>query len=393
MDASATRILDLSQRRSDVGARAGANAGQPGLVGSAVDLSGGASLRGPAVDLHSQELTLGAWIQLDAATGQHTVLSKADAPGNVLYELRVDGTTGEAVATLRLSGSAVVARGGSVTPATWAAIDAVWDGSELTLMVDGTVADVVPAVGQLATDPSTKLSIGSRSDTSNSFDGRIDHVIVRHGTVSSAEVNARNTLATNPASSITVGAEQTALPQPWTVGGTQTRSGGFALQAPESPDSGTAAWAVATGIDEPGVVFESYWWVSTDTAIDLSAGTRATAIPTDQFEAALTGPSGWQLRQRTGASETTDAGPQGTLNTGTWVKVEIWTDQLGDTRLLIDGVEVTGWTSQGTAIESGSVALRTGQLPSGEDWYVDDARARKLVTPEPVASLGPLDRD
>ena len=37
--------------------------------------------------------------------------------------------------------------------------------------------------------------------------------------------------------------------------------------------------------------------------------------------------------------------------------------------------------------------LRVAELPGGEFWFVDDPRARKLVTPEPIASLGPLDRN
>ncbi|MCP5029101.1 MAG: hypothetical protein GY929_22740, partial [Actinomycetia bacterium] len=155
----------------------------------------------------------------------------------------------------------------------------------------------------------------------------------------------------------------------------------------------SAAWAVATGIDEPGTVFESWWWFSTDTGLDIGSGTRATATPTDEYEAALTSPSGWELRHRTGLSETVDAAAAGAPSTGSWVKVELWTDQLGTSRLFIDGVEVTGWTAQGTDILSGSLGLRAGLLGVGEQWFIDDPRARRLVTPEPVTSLGPLDRN
>jgi hypothetical protein len=43
-------------------------------------------------------------------------------------------------------------------------------------------------------------------------------------------------------------------------------------------------------------------------------------------------------------------------------------------------------------LTSESAGLLVNQLASGDDWYVDDTRVRKLVTPEPVATLGPLDR-
>jgi len=42
---------------------------------------------------------------------------------------------------------------------------------------------------------------------------------------------------------------------------------------------------------------------------------------------------------------------------------------------------------------SGSIGLRAGLLPGGTSWFVDDVQARRLVTPEPVTSLGPIDRE
>jgi hypothetical protein len=48
---------------------------------------------------------------------------------------------------------------------------------------------------------------------------------------------------------------------------------------------------------------------------------------------------------------------------------------------------------QGTALLSGSMALRTGLLPTGQNWYIDDARGRKLITPEPSTTIVPLDRN
>ena len=67
------------------------------------------------------------------------------------------------------------------------------------------------------------------------------------------------------------------------------------------------------------------------------------------------------------------------------------TDQLADTRLFIDVVEKTTWTSQGSALLSRSIATRAGLLPTGQNWYVDDARGRKLTTPEPLTTVRPLD--
>ncbi len=391
---AAATLLDAGVRRSDAVRLGAAAADQAGVVGDAIDFPGGTSrLRGPALDITSGAVTMAASVHLDAAGAQHAVISKLDSSGDVVYELSVDGTTGEAVAVVRVGGAPATARGGTVGTGAWHDLAAVWDGAELVLYVDGSEADRVAATGVLATDPRTTMTVGNRSDLSRPFDGRVDHVTVRHDAVAATEIAAIERVVDDPAAFVTVGAEQTSTPGVWTVSGTQTRSGGFALEAPQTAGADAAAWAVATGIDEPGLVFESWWWMSTDSGVDLDAGTRAGLAPTDQYEAALTSPSGWELRSRAGVTESTDAAAAGTPATGTWVKVEIWTDQLGDSRILIDGVEVTGWTAQGSTLSSGSAGLRVGALPGGASWFVDDARARKLVTPEPVTTLSSLDRN
>ena len=394
VDEAGATVADQSVRRSDVIALRGAAPDQAGVVGEAFDLPGAsARFRGPALDVTSAALTLAASVEADALSSDHAVISKLDSSGNVIYELSVDGTTGEAVAVIRAGGAAVTARGGTIGTAAWHDLAATWDGADLVLYVDGTEVDRVAAVGVLATDPATVVTIGNRSDRSRPLDGRIDHVVVRHIASGGDEIAAQHRAVHDAASYITVGAEQTSTPGTWTVSGTQTRSGGFALEAPQTAGADAAAWAVATGIDEPGLVFESYWWITTDTGVDLDAGTRAGLTPTDQYEAALTSPAGWELRSRAGVTESVDAAAAGTPSTGTWVRVEIWTDQLGDSRILIDGVEVTGWTSQGGTLSSGSAGLRAGLLPGGESWFVDDARARKLITPEPLTTLSSLDRN
>jgi hypothetical protein len=342
------------------------------------------------MDVTDSALTMGGWVQLDTASPKQDVIAKRDAAGNVLYELAVDGTTGEATATVRLGGVPVNVRGGTIGTGTWHMLDATWDGVELALFVDGAEVDRTGAVGVLGTDPTTRVTIGARDDGGARIDGRIDNVRVGHGTETAAGLAAQHANVSNPGSFVVLGDEQTSAPGAWTTTTAQSRSGSYSLSAPAASDPGNAAWAVATGIDEPGLVFESWWWMSTTTGVDLAAGTRAGSAPTTQYSgAAVDSPFGWELRQ---PDDTVDAGAPGTPATGTWVKVEMWTDQLGDSRLLIDGIEVIGWTAQGNGLLSGSAGLTVSELGGGEQWYVDDPRARKLVTPEPVATLGPLDR-
>jgi hypothetical protein len=286
-----------------------------------------------------------------------------------------------------------VVQGGTVSVATWHLLAVTWDGATVRLFVDGSEVDTALASGSLATEVSTDVIIGSRSDGTGGFDGEIDHVDIGHVALSAGEISVRYSMVADQALAVMVGQQQTGVPGSWTVSGVQSRSGGFALAAPETADSGAAAWAVATGIDEPGAVFETWWWASTATGVDLASGTRAGLSPTDQFDAAYIGADNWELRRRSGAVDSVDGSGTQALSAGSWVKVEQWTDQNGNSRLLVDGVEVAPWTAQAAPPASGSLGLRVGRLPGGQSWYVDDPRARRLVMPEPTATLGPLDRD
>ncbi len=392
--AASTLVSDSSIRRSDLYSAQGTPTVVPGVTGGAHDLDGvGDHLVGPSLDVTDSALTISAWVRLDTATGQHSLISKRDGSGDVVYELGIDGGTNEAVATIRLSGAPVTVRGGVVSTAVWQQLTASWDGAELVVYVDGAEVDRTAAVGTLATDATTRVTIGARDDGTQRLDGRVDHVSVGHDPLTSAEVAVQNVNVGAPAVLVILGDEQTGVPGAWTATTDQSRSGSYSLAAPETAGPATAAWAVATGIDEPGLVFESWWWMTTATGVDFAAGTRAGPAPVDQYSAAGVGsPFAWELRHPTVAGDVVDANVSGTGTTGAWIKVEMWTDQLGDSRLIVDGVEVIGWTAQGAGLTSGSAALLVNSLPNGEQWHIDDPRARKLVTPEPVASLGPLDR-
>ncbi len=392
--ATSGTLLDSTLRRSDLALVGGAASVVPGIAGDALDLDGTDDhLIGPGLDITDGSLSMSAWVRLDALGADRAVISKRAANGNVIYELAVDGTTDEAVATVRLAGAPVTARGGTLTIGAWRQLDAAWDGTELVLYVDGFEVDRVGAVGTLANDVTTDVTIGARSDGTNRIDGAVDHVHVGHSATPSSHVALRQTNL-NAVGLVRIGDEQTGAAGAWTATTGQSRSGSYSLAAPETVDAGSAAWAVARDIDEPGLVFESWWWISQAADLDITAGTRAGSTPIDQYSgAAVDSPFGWELRQPSGDTEAVDAAASGTAVTGSWVQVEMWTDQLGDTRLFADGVEVIGWTSQGSALTSGSAGLQVDRLPTGEQWFVDDARARKLVTPEPVATLGPLQRN
>ena len=359
-------VLDSSVRRSDLYAGGGldpAAAETAGITGRALPFDGfGDRLEGPALNVGDSALTMTARVRPDSSGG--AIISKRDTGGGPIYELSVNGS-GQAVATLDLGG-AVTVSGGSVTNAAWHDLVAAWDGADLVLYVDGVEVDRAAASGSLPADIDTSVTIGNRSDGSAGFDGLIDHVDITHDPLSATEVALRHANTVAGTLTVTVGQQQTGAPAPWTVTTGQSRSGTYALTAPTTADSGTAAWAVATGIDEPGVVFESWWWIDSTANVDLASGTRAGAAATDQFDAAFVSGSDWVLRRRFGPTTDTDGTGSPAPSTGTWVKVEQWTDQNGNSRLVVDGTEVVPWTGQTAPPASGSVGFRVGELPGAQ---------------------------
>ena len=389
-------VLDHSVRRSDLAADGGLDPTVDevaGVTGRAFDFDGAVDrLEGPALNVSDSALTMTARVRPDTLGGTSTLISKRTGGGAIIYELSVDGS-GQAIATFDVGGGPVAVNGGTVTTGTWHDVVATWDGTDAVLYVDGAEVDRAALAGALVADLDTAVAIGNRAGGGAGFDGLIDHADVTHDPLTAADAAVRHANTAGGTLNVNVGQQQTGAPGPWTVTTDQSRSGTHSLTAPATADAGSAAWAVATGIDEPGVVFESWWWMDSTANVDVASGTRAGASPTDQFEAAFTSGSDWALRRRFGP--TTDIDGTGSLApaTGAWVKVEQWTDQNGNSRFFVDGTPVVPWAGQTSPPASGSVGFRVAELPGGQVWHIDDPRARKLVMPEPVATLGPLDRD
>ncbi len=323
-------------------------------------------------------------------------MAKTANDGDTQYELLIDdasASSGQAMARLKLGASTHVVSGGSVTTGGWHHLAASWDGTTLSLYVDGQLVDSAAAAGTIATDLTVPLTVGNLAAADRGFSGQIDEVRLTHSAIGPGRAAFDYANVNTPAAVISVGAEQSSAVNPWTIDGTQTRSGIGAASAPQLATSGADAWLTATGIDEPGIGFTSWWWMTTNAGIDLAAGTRTGDAPTDQYETALASPGGWDLATDLGGARTQQAAPAGVPATGQWMAVTMRTDETGTSSVSVDGTLVTGPTPQGSGLISGSVGLRAGLLPVGQAWYVDDARARKLLSDEPTVSLGPLERE
>ncbi len=385
------RIQDASVRRSDL-REVGTVPSVPGVAGSGFEFSAGSDrLLGPAVDIVSGQLTLSAWVNPDTLGTDPRVLAKAATAGDAVYELFIDDATAEAVARLTVGGATVEVRGGVVTPGTWQQLTATWDGTTIVLYVDGVAVDSMPAAGSIATDLGLPVAAGNLAAADRGLDGTLDHVWIGHAAWSNDRVATAFNNVSDPASFVTIGGPQTGVPGAWTVSTAVSRSGGNALQAPPTA-SGSAAWATATTLDEPGIEFEAWWLLSDPGSVEVAGGSRTGAVPTDQNEAGLIGGL-FDLATLRNGTRTQDATSATGAAAGTWVNVMFRTDETGSSSLTIDDVPIIGPIPHAAGESTGSVGLRAGELPIGMTWHIDDIRLRRLVSDEPVATLGPLDRN
>ena len=395
--ASATAVevsyqRDLSIRRTDLAQTGGLDltSGDAGIAGNGFRLDGsGQRLVGPPTELTSGELTMSGWVRLDSAGSDPRLISKGIGAGAV-YELLIDDGTGEAVARVTVGGSLVEVRGGSVPVGSWHQLAAVWDGSAITLYLDGVAVDGASATGSLAADLDEPLIVGNNRVGVAGLDGTIDQIELQHRALPVAEVQARFRNTADPSAFISMGAEQTAAPAPWTTSTLQSRTGGNALAAPiTSP--GADAWITAIGVDEPGVEFSAWWWVSDPAASEIAAGSRTGATATDQFDARASG-TGLDLGVIDGATRVSSATDGTVLTAGVWQRIVLSTDELGLSWFRLDGADRLG-PSPLVGATTGSVGFRAGGIVPGQQWYVDDVRVRRLVSDEPTTSLGAIERN
>ncbi len=386
--------MDSSGRRSDVVGRGGVDldTAATGLIANGFDLAGGPErLVGPATDMLASELTLSGWVRLDAAGVAPRIVAKAANDGSAIYELLIDDGTGEAVARMNIGGSTVEARGGAVPTGSWHQLAATWDGSTVVLYVDGSQVDTAAGAGALGTDLTVPLVIGNIASADRGVDGRLDQIEVDHVARSSDRIATSYANLSNPAAFVSMGAVQVAAPRAWTVSTSLGRTGSNSLSAPETAP-GADAWATAIGIDEPGVEFVSWWYISDPSVVTVAGGSRTGVDPTDQNETALSA-AGFDLATIVGPARTQEATSPSVVGGGIWAEVTLRTDQLGVSSVWLDGFEILGPTAHTGGAATGSVGLRTGGIPVGERWNIDDVRLRRFVSDEPLATLGPLDRN
>jgi hypothetical protein len=174
----------------------------------------------------------------------------------------------------------------------------------------------------------------------------------------------------------------------WSIASDQKHSGIYSLRA--SAVSGTDKFIVASGVNESDVAFDA-WWRLSSTSMDISQAVRtSSSTPINDYEINWEA-SDWALAKMINGSWysiITTTGNPPTPNT--WFKITAIIKGT-EMKILKDDAQLlpsSGWQDVGGELGSGSVGFRAWDIPSGEYWWVDDARVRKFVDPEPVAIVG-----
>ncbi|MEV1329485.1 LamG domain-containing protein [Micromonospora costi] len=175
--------------------RPGALTGDPDtaaeLTGGHVAIPDSASL---SVD---GSFTLEAWVNLNDVCGQYGVVEKYDAPAYNGYALRVLPGGRVSALTLGAAGQLASVEGQTVvTPDTWHHLAAVYDGSTISVYVDGRL-DGSAATTVNPTDGAGSLKLGARGDDAGTrLAGMLDEVAVYDHALSAAEVAQHHSVGT-----------------------------------------------------------------------------------------------------------------------------------------------------------------------------------------------------
>ncbi|MEM7142826.1 MAG: LamG-like jellyroll fold domain-containing protein [Actinomycetota bacterium] len=147
------------------------------------------------LDLAGDEFTISAWINLDDLdTFDARIVAKADgvAADDHLWmlstfgdDLRVRLRTDDGGGTTTLISSA-----DALTPGTWHFVAAVYDGTTLSLHLDGVEIAATAKTGVIAADPTIDAWIGNNPTTDKPLDGHIDTFRIHARALTTLELQA-----------------------------------------------------------------------------------------------------------------------------------------------------------------------------------------------------------
>lgn len=186
-----------------------------GQVDSAVSLNGSSQyMTGADVD-ESGTITVSAWVY-PTSTQSSTIISKNSTTSDSQANLTLASSVPTIQMTINGSDTSATDTGNALPNNTWSHVAATYDGSDLSLYVDGNLADSTPASGAISTN-NLAWTIGRFANSGTSyFAGSIDEVKMFSRALSASEITAEydagvagNTAGLSFATDIIPGTSQT----------------------------------------------------------------------------------------------------------------------------------------------------------------------------------------
>ncbi len=183
--------------------------GDTGLVdtssGPANDLDGTTDrLESAPRDLPDGAFTVSAWFYPDAVSGSPVLVAQGDPSGAGVFELAV--VSGVPRFRLRAGGALTEVSGGTVSAGAWHLATVTWNGSTITLYVDGVSAGTTSASGATVDGSAIALTLGGDAAGSRTLDGKLGEARVSDRAWSASEVRFAYQNLLNPATTVMAGA-------------------------------------------------------------------------------------------------------------------------------------------------------------------------------------------
>lgn len=189
-ETSGTTVTD-SSTAGNAGTIAGASRTTAGRFGGALSFNG-SSARVSVPDAASLDLdtamTLEAWVKPTASSGWQTALLK-EGTNSLAYALYANSDTNRPSAHVHVTAEQDTRGTAQLATGTWTHVAATWNGTTLTLYINGSVASS-KAVGGTLLNSTGPLSIGGNNVWGEWFNGLLDEVRVYRRALSAAEVAA-----------------------------------------------------------------------------------------------------------------------------------------------------------------------------------------------------------
>ncbi len=174
-------------------------------------------------DIDGQTFTITAWINADsvsASKGEGRVVSKAlGTAGDQHYWMlgtALDGDTSRLRFRLRTNGrtDTLIANDGDLTPGRWHHVAAVYDGSWMSLYLDGLEVGKMPKEGVIATDSRVPVWLGNNpSSGTRAFHGGLDEIRIYDSVINAEQIKS---LAEQNQAPVVHAGENRTLIAPWT---------------------------------------------------------------------------------------------------------------------------------------------------------------------------------